>query len=111
MNALLFGTTGAAVALLALGMPRHYKHVFHKNLPERKRRGLRISGGLFLVVSLLAALAGWQGGVSLVSWIALLAFQGLAIGMLLAYRPKWVPGLTVLFALISLVFAIMAPAG
>ena len=91
MNALLVGSTGAALALLAMGMPRHFKHVFRKNSVEETRRGLRLAGWLFLVISLLAALLPWEGGTNLAAWIALLAFHGVLIGLILAYRPRWIP--------------------
>jgi hypothetical protein len=91
MNALLFAVTGIALTLLALGMPRHFHRVHSRHASRGLERGLRGSGGLFLVASLGLSVAAWDEGVRLVLWVALLAFHAFALSLLLAARPRGAP--------------------
>jgi hypothetical protein len=87
MSLLIFALTGLAVALLALGMERHYKAVFHKAKPGAARRVFKVSGWLLLAASFVIASLD-ASGVGWVAWIALLAFHGFVVTLAIAYLPR-----------------------
>jgi hypothetical protein len=43
---------------------------------------------MILAASLILALAHWNGGVTLVAWVALLSFNGCLVTLILCYGPK-----------------------
>lgn len=91
MTLCLFGSTGLAVVLLALAMPRHHTRVFGTAGRAGRAGALRLGGWLALAASLLVAMADWSGGIALVAWFALLTAHAFAVSLLIAYRPRAVP--------------------
>lgn len=100
----LAGLTGPALCFLALAMPRHNLAVFVTQSSPMRGQTLRLSGWFLLAASLLLAVTVSDGGVSLVSWFALLTVQAFAITMILTYAPRLIPwwaGLTTVIALVA----------
>lgn len=73
---------------LCLSMDRHHTELLGHKPSPRRRHALKIVGWLLLAVSLWAAVSrtGWSLG--LVEWSAVLMLSGLALVLLLPYRPR-----------------------
>jgi hypothetical protein len=72
-------------AALCLGVGKHYREHFTHTPSPRRRRVLRVLGGLLLALSLAACVAGegWQiGPVLWVGWLSVL-------GMALVFARPW----------------------
>lgn len=96
---IITGLTGAATCFLALAMPRHGVKVFGPPSSRMREQAFRFTGWLLLAASLLVALGTEDGGISLVSWFALLSAQAFAVSMLLAYVPRCVAWWTTIMVL------------
>ena len=78
----------AGFTALCLSMPRHHDELLGHKPSPRRRQGLMLGGWLLLGLSLWAAVTsnGWSLG--LVDWFAVLMLSGLALVLLLPYRPR-----------------------
>jgi hypothetical protein len=84
----LWGSTFFALGFMALSMPTHFKNVFGILPRPIQTQGFSLSGWMILAASLILALAHWNGGVTLVAWVALLSFNGCLVTLILCYGPK-----------------------
>lgn len=93
MNALLpwvaLAIAYAGFVMLSLAMDRHQMQMLGRELAPRYSLPLRIAGSALLCGSLIVCLAGSSTSVAVVWWLGLLSVAGLALGLLLAYRPRW----------------------
>ena len=89
MNALAALLAYAALAALALGMARHHRTVFGRELPPGRRTLLRIAGGSLLALAFAADLRAQGPELGPVAWCAQIAVTGLVLTLLLAFRPRW----------------------
>lgn len=107
-NLLPAASTGAAITLLALAMPRHHETVFGRGPGATRGAALKFSGWLLLAVSLLIAMStGQAAGIGLVVWFAQLSIHGLAIALLITYAPRLAKAWTGLwFLLLALLAAL-----
>jgi len=103
MNALAALLAYAALAALALGMNRHHRTVFERDLPLRGRTPLRIAGGSLLALSLVTDLLAQGPELGPVAWCAQLAVAGFALTILLTFRPRWWAAPLALLAVLALV--------
>lgn len=69
-------------------MPRHHDELLGHKPSTRRGQALKLAGWLLLGLSLWAAVTanGWSLG--LVDWFAVLMLSGLALVLLLPYRPR-----------------------
>lgn len=102
MNALAALLAYAALAALALGMTRHHRTVFGRDLPPRRRTSLRLAGGCLLALAFVADLHAQGPELGPVAWCAQLAVAGLALTLLLALRPSWWAAPLALLAVLAL---------
>ena len=90
---------------LCLSMDRHHRDLLGGKPSPRRRQVLKVGGWLLLLVSLWVALAlkGWALG--LVQWSAVLMASGLALVLLMPYRPRLALSLAALSLVLSPVAA------
>ena len=105
MTALAATLSYAALAALALAMPRHHRSVFGREATARRRLAFRASGWALLGLSLASAVRGEGWAIGLVAWCATLTAAGLALTLLLAFRPRWWAGPIGLLAVLSVAIA------
>jgi len=91
MNPLASLFTYGGLAALALAMPRHHRTVYIRDLPDRRRALLRVTGWALLAFSLVAAVTTHGGEVGIVAWFASFASAGFALTLLLTYAPRFWP--------------------
>jgi len=103
MNALAVLLAYAALAALALGMNRHHRTVFGRDLPPQRRTALRIAGVSLLALTLVVDLLAQGPELGPVAWCAQLAAAGLMLTLLLAFRPRWWVAPLALLATLALV--------
>ncbi|BAP41448.1 DUF3325 domain-containing protein [Pseudomonas sp. 21LCFQ02] len=75
---------------LCLSMERHYSDLLAGKPSMQRRRGLKITGWLLLVVAgwLAVATRGWAMG--LVEWTAALMGSAVLLVFLMPYKPRWI---------------------
>lgn len=73
---------------LCLSMDRHHKQVFGEPPAHLERWMFRIGGWLSLVVSCWPAVIALGTSIGISLWITLLSVAGLAVVLLLSYRPR-----------------------
>lgn len=83
--------TYGGLTALALAMPRHQRTVYARDLPDRRRVALRITGWTLLAFSFVAAVAFQGSEVGIVAWFAGFASAGFALTLLLTYAPRFWP--------------------
>ncbi len=78
----------AGFATLALAMPKHARAAGFA-VARLRAQALRGGGWLLLTLSAAALIAasGWQ--IGLVEFCAVLTIAGIAVALLLSYRPTW----------------------
>ena len=78
----------AGFTALCLSMDRHHADLLGRKPSQRLCLGLKLAGGLLLVLSLWLAVSvpGWALG--LVEWFAVLMLSALLLVLLLPYRPR-----------------------
>ncbi|MET0338589.1 MAG: DUF3325 domain-containing protein [Caulobacter sp.] len=80
----------AGFATLGLAMDRHRREMLDRELPGSFTLPLRMAGSAFLAVSLcVACLDAGSISMGIFWWLGLLGIAGMALGVLLAYRPRW----------------------
>jgi|GEM_PF-5367740 len=87
----LTGLTGIAIGFLAMSMTRHHTTVFGAHDSGSRGSAFRIAGWFFMAASLLVAASTDDGGISVLSWFALLTAHAFAVTMLLTYAPRATP--------------------
>jgi Protein of unknown function (DUF3325) len=88
MNAFAALLAYGGLVSLALGMGRHHRTVFRRELAPRRRLGLRTAGWLLLALSLASALRSHGCEIGPVAWFAATASAGFTITFVLAYAPR-----------------------
>ncbi|MCO8161410.1 DUF3325 domain-containing protein [Pseudomonas sp. 21LCFQ010] len=75
---------------LCLSMERHYSELLAGKPSVQRRRGLKITGWLLLVMAgwLAVASRGWAMG--LVEWTAALMGSAVLLVFLMPYKPRWI---------------------
>lgn len=98
----LIGLTYAGLAWLCLAMDRHHRQVAGGTVQPGIARLLRLAGFAALVLSFAAAIAaeGWSLGP--VAWFGSLTAAGLALVLLLPYRPRLAIGLSLAGCLVAI---------
>lgn len=77
-----------AMAMLCLGMKRHYKSVLKREPHPLACRALRITGWLLLALGFSACIASWGWAQGPVGWLGQVALAGLSLVLLMPYRPR-----------------------
>lgn len=90
MLALALTLNYAGMALLCLGLARHYKQLWPKAAQANALRSIRLLGWLVLAVGLWACIDAWGWAMGPVAWCGLASLGGLAVALLLPYRPRLV---------------------
>lgn len=88
----LWGTTAGLIGI-CLAMPKHFSQVWQRKPSSSERAALRVFGWLGLIGSVLQCAATRGIGLGLVFACAALTLVGLALALLLTYRPRLVPAL------------------
>lgn len=78
----------AGFTALCLSMPRHHDELLGHKPSTRRGQALKLAGWLLLGLSLWAAVTGNGWSLGLVDWFAVLMLSGLALVLLLPYRPR-----------------------
>jgi hypothetical protein len=79
----------AGMGWLALAMDVHWEQVGENALAPAGVRRLRVLGVLGLAAGLALSLAADHVSMAALLWIMELAAAALAVGMTLAWRPRW----------------------
>jgi hypothetical protein len=80
---------------LCQGLQRHYKHVWHRDIPAALGNVLRGAGWLALLASLWLCAQAWGWAKGPVAWFAMISLAGLLLVVLLPYWPRlavWLAG-------------------
>lgn len=101
----------AGFTTLSLAMDRHQTQLLGRELPPRQTLMLRIAGGVLLGGSLFVCLGAWSTSVAILWWFGLLSLAGLALGLLLAYRPQWARPVGIAVAVAAVVVVIFGMSG
>lgn len=104
-NILPAASTGTAITLLALSMPRHHETVFGRPAVAARASFWKFSGWLMLAISLLIALSTGRDGIGLVAWFAQLSIQGIFVALLITYVPRLVKAWIGLWLLLMILHA------
>ncbi|WP_242674686.1 DUF3325 domain-containing protein [Phytopseudomonas daroniae] len=88
MLALALTLNYSGMALLCLGLARHYKQIGAKAPPAHLLRALRIGGWLALALGFCASAQAWGWAMGSVAWCGLASLGGLLVALLLPYRPR-----------------------
>lgn len=91
---------------LSLSMSRHYADSVGGRLSPERRRWLRVSGWIALVLSLWAGVEAGGWSIGLVQWFAALMGSAMVVLMAMAFWPRLVLLLAGLGLLISPVAAV-----
>ncbi|CDZ92939.1 DUF3325 domain-containing protein [Pseudomonas saudiphocaensis] len=91
-TALLLSLTLAYAGMLSLclGMQRHWKQLANPRLPAMLRRIYTPLGGALLGLSGWAATDIWSSAMAAVAWFGMISLTGLALVLLMPYRPRLV---------------------
>ncbi|MBF8659443.1 DUF3325 domain-containing protein [Pseudomonas putida] len=73
---------------LCLGLERHFKQAWQRQLTPRLRLGLRTAGWLTLAGSFAASVAAWGWAMGPIGWCGLNSLAGLALVLILPYQPR-----------------------
>lgn len=87
--AVLFAYAG--MAAMCIAMAKHQRHTLDQPLTTRDQRRLRIGGGVLLAAAYLCASAGLGWNIGPVAFIGAAIVGGLAVALVLPYRPRWTP--------------------
>jgi hypothetical protein len=82
------GLCFAGMAALSLAIDRHHRQVYGNDAPTRKRRLLRLAGGLLLLLAIAPCVLLWGPGAGSVAWIGMQTIGALLAASLLAYWPR-----------------------
>lgn len=85
---LAFALSLVGFSALALAMHRHHQQVWGHGLSYKARLSLRLIGVVGLGSSFAVCFGGFGWASAPVLWLGLLSVAGLAIVLLLAYRPR-----------------------
>lgn len=86
---LAFIPAALGLAMLALSMPKHYRDL-HGKLPARTIQwGLRVTGWVFMILSLAVAIMFEGAAIGAVLWIGLLTVAAQLVALMLTYKDRW----------------------
>ncbi|HSX69616.1 MAG TPA: DUF3325 domain-containing protein [Pseudomonas sp.] len=101
--ALCFSGFGA----ICLGLDRHHEQVFGRKPQTRRRQLLRALGWLLLACAVAPAIARLGPSIGIALWASALTLAAAAQVLLLSYRPRAIPSLSLLAPLLALPFTLM----
>jgi hypothetical protein len=92
VTSIALGLSCLACLLLSLSLRRHYRQAFPDESRYEARKGwLRWSGYAVLGLALWPALLAAGAAIGIVLWLSMLALAAVAQVLLLTYRPRAVP--------------------
>ncbi|HCP56428.1 MULTISPECIES: DUF3325 domain-containing protein [Pseudomonas] len=94
----------AGMVALCLGLKRHFKSVWQCEPSAIWCRSFRVCGWLLLALGFAACIASWGWAQGPVGWMGLVSLAGLALVLLMPYRPR----LATLLPLLGLPFLLSA---
>ena len=108
-TALLLSLSLAYAGMLGfcLGMERHWKQLASPRLPAVARRICTPAGGALLGLSGWAASAVWSSAMAAVAWFGLISLTGLALVLLMPYRPRLALSIPLLGALLTALSSVL----
>jgi len=86
---------------LCLGMERHWKQLASARLPAVVRRLCTPAGGALLGLSGWIATDIWSSAMAAVAWFGMISLTGLALVLLLPYKPHLALSMPLFGALIT----------
>lgn len=92
---------------LCLSLDRHHEQVFGRKPKLLKRHVLRVLGWLLLVCATAPAIALLGTSVGLALWASVLTLAAAAQALLLTYRPRLIPLLSLVAPFVSLPFLML----
>ncbi|MBA1262569.1 DUF3325 domain-containing protein [Stutzerimonas sp. NM35] len=103
ITALLLSLSLAYAGMLGfcLGMQRHWKQLASARLPAVARRICTPVGGALLGLSGWVATDVWSSAMAAVAWFGLISLTGLALVMLMPYKPRLALSIPLLGALLT----------
>ncbi|BEP70193.1 MULTISPECIES: DUF3325 domain-containing protein [unclassified Variovorax] len=79
----------AGMSCLSFAMDRHHEQLTRgREVPARRRTGLRVIGALLLVAAVVPCVMAWGPTVGTVAWLGFLSAGALPVALLLPYRPR-----------------------
>lgn len=79
----------AGMSCLSFAMDRHHEQLTRgREVPARRRTGLRAIGMALLAAAIVPCVMAWGPTVGTVAWLGLLSAGALPVALLLPYRPR-----------------------
>ncbi|QDF28087.1 DUF3325 domain-containing protein [Halarcobacter anaerophilus] len=76
------------LSLLCLGMDKHYKAVFQKNISRVFKNFSKFTGSLLLIISLIFLIKSIGISLGITYWIGILTPEIIFIALILTYKTK-----------------------
>lgn len=89
---------------MCLSLDRHHEQAFGRKPQPLRRYVLRGLGWLLLAAALLPAIAQLGPSIGTALWTAILTLAGVVQALLLSYRPRLIPSLSLAAPLLTLPF-------
>lgn len=106
MILLAFALAYLAMLALCLAMARHHRAMFNTAPTSRRQRWLRVTASGLLFGAALLNIASSGLAIGLVIVLTQLMLAGVAVGLTLAWRQRWVVPLGALLGVIGMLSAI-----
>ncbi|PTQ71647.1 DUF3325 domain-containing protein [Pseudomonas sp. GV071] len=87
---LAFGLNYLGMTALCLAMSRHHKALLSSAPSTARTRSLRAVGALLLAVAMGLNIAELTADMGIITGLLQLMLAGLAVGLLMAWRNRWV---------------------
>ncbi|WP_028240060.1 DUF3325 domain-containing protein [Stutzerimonas azotifigens] len=89
MTLLAFALAYLAMAALCLAMNRHHRQLFGDGPAPRRQAGLRLFAAAALLAAAVLDSLALGTGIGLVVWFGQFMLGALLVGLLLAWRQRW----------------------
>ena len=84
-----FALAYAGMACLSFAMDRHHEQLTRgREVPARRRTGLRMIGAVLLAAAVIPCVMAWGLTVGPVAWLGFLSAGAWPVALLLPYRPR-----------------------
>jgi len=93
-------------AALSMAMERHREQVFGRRLTSASAWPWRTAGCMLLFLSLFACARAWSPSVAITAWLGALSFAAVSVGLLLAYRARWLLPLSAMLLALAAALAL-----
>jgi len=90
-----------------LGMERHWKQLASARLPVVARRICTPFGGALLGLSGWVATDIWSSAMAVVAWFGMISLTGLALVLLMPYKPRQALSIPLLGALLTVLSSVL----